>query len=68
MRKAVSLRGVSLDAIRTHYNSGKMRVYSGTRPTNADTALSGNTLHFTLPAFATIPGKDALGEIDGDFP
>jgi hypothetical protein len=30
--------------------------------------LSGNTLHFTLPAFATIPGKDALGEIDGDFP
>jgi hypothetical protein len=30
--------------------------------------LSGNTLHFTFPAFATIPGKDALGEIDGDFP
>jgi hypothetical protein len=30
--------------------------------------LSDNTLHFTLPAFATIPGKDALGEIDGDFP
>jgi hypothetical protein len=30
--------------------------------------LSANTLHFTLPAFATIPGKDALGEIDGDFP
>jgi hypothetical protein len=30
--------------------------------------LSGNTLHFVLPAFATIPGKDALGEIDGDFP
>jgi hypothetical protein len=30
--------------------------------------LSDNTLHFVLPAFATIPGKDALGEIDGDFP
>jgi hypothetical protein len=30
--------------------------------------LSDNTLHFTLPAFATVPGKDALGEIDGDFP
>jgi hypothetical protein len=30
--------------------------------------LGGNTLHFTLPAFATTPGKDALGEIDGDFP
>jgi hypothetical protein len=30
--------------------------------------LSGNTLHFTLPAFVTVPGKDALGEIDGDFP
>jgi hypothetical protein len=31
-------------------------------------ALSDNTLTFTLPAFATVPGKDALGEIDGDFP
>lgn len=30
--------------------------------------LSDNTLTFTLPAFATIPNKDALGEIDGDFP
>jgi hypothetical protein len=30
--------------------------------------LSGNTLHFVLPAFSTVPGKDALGEIDGDFP
>jgi hypothetical protein len=29
--------------------------------------LTGNTLHFVLPAFATIPGKEALGEIDGDF-
>ena len=27
--------------------------------------LEGNTLHFTLPAFGTIPGKDAFGEIDG---
>jgi len=27
--------------------------------------LHGNTLHFTLPAFATIPGKEAFGEIDG---
>jgi hypothetical protein len=27
--------------------------------------LKDNTLHFTLPAFSTIPGKDAFGEIDG---
>jgi hypothetical protein len=27
--------------------------------------LDGNTLHFTLPAFETIPGKEAFGEIDG---
>lgn len=27
--------------------------------------LRDNTLHFVLPAFATTPGKDASGEIDG---
>ena len=30
--------------------------------------LSGNTLHFTLAGVCDDSGKDALGEIDGDFP
>jgi hypothetical protein len=33
-----------LDAIRDNFNSGLLRVYDGTRPADADTALSGNTL------------------------
>jgi len=33
-----------LDSIRTTLNSGILRIYSGTRPTDGDTALSGNTV------------------------
>lgn len=43
-RTTVVARNAMLDAIRASFNSGFVRVYSGTRPTNADTALSGNTL------------------------
>jgi hypothetical protein len=35
-------------------------------PESIEGTLRDNTLHFTLPAFATIPGSDAFGEIDGD--
>ena len=34
-------------------SSGLLRIYSGTRPTNPDTALSGNTLLAELPLSAT---------------
>ena len=44
MRTTVAVRNAKLAAIQASFNSGKVRIYSGTRPTNADTALSGNTL------------------------
>lgn len=44
MRFTVARRNEMLDAIRDNFNTGKLRIYSGTRPANADTALSGNTL------------------------
>lgn len=45
MRTAVSVRNIMLDAgFETETDSGKLNIYSGTRPTDADTALSGNTL------------------------
>lgn len=52
--KTTSLRrNIMLDALRTEFNSGTLKVYSGTRPTDADTALSGNTLLATLTFSAT---------------
>ena len=42
------------DAVKVLLNSGKLRVYSGTQPTDANTALSGQTLlgEFTFAATA----------------
>jgi len=53
MRTAVARRNEMLDAIRDNANSGKLRIYSGTRPTDSDTALSGNTLLAELTMNAT---------------
>lgn len=53
MRTTVLQRNAMLDAIRASYNSGLIRVYSGTRPTDADTALSGNTVLAELTLNAT---------------
>lgn len=53
MRMAVARRSEMLSAIINECNSGKLRIYSGTRPTNADTALSGNTLLAELTLNAT---------------
>jgi hypothetical protein len=50
---ALARRNEALDAIRDNFNGALMRVYSGTRPTNADTALSGNTLLAELTLNAT---------------
>lgn len=44
MRTAVARRNEMLDSVRDNLNTGFCRIYSGTRPTDADTALSGNTL------------------------
>lgn len=42
-----------LNGIRADFNSGILNLYNGTRPTDADTALSGNTLLVTLTFNAT---------------
>lgn len=41
------------DALSALLNSGKLRIYSGTQPATADTALSGNTLLAELTLNAT---------------
>jgi hypothetical protein len=60
MRLAVARRNEALNAILDNLNTGKLRFYSGTRPTDADTALSGNTLlaelTFGATAFAAASG------------
>jgi hypothetical protein len=52
-----------VDGWATALNNGYMRVYSGTVPTNGDTALSGNTLlaelRFGATAFAAASGGSA---------
>ena len=53
MRTAVARRNEMLDAIRDNLNNGYIRVYSGTRPTDANTSLSGNTLLAELRFGAT---------------
>jgi hypothetical protein len=50
-----------LDTFTNNCNSGLMRIYSGTRPTNADTALSGNTLLAELTMNATSFGSASAG-------
>ncbi len=63
MRTAVARRNEMLDAIRDDFNSGQLRIYSGARPTDADTALSGNTLLATLTFNATAFGAASAGSI-----
>src|SRR3954468_10971123 len=50
---AALLKNAKLDAIETHISTApELRIYSGTAPATADTALSGNTLlaSGTLPS------------------
>lgn len=61
MRMAVARRNELLDALTNEANSGKLRIYSGTRPATADTALSGNTLLAELTMNATSAGSASAG-------
>ncbi len=61
MRTAVARRNEMLDSIDDNFNSGKLRIYSGTRPTDADTALSGNTLLAELTFNSTAFGSASGG-------
>lgn len=46
-------RNLALNAALDVLNTGSMKLYTGTQPTDADTALSGNTLLASLPLNAT---------------
>jgi len=57
-----TLRNARLDAITTAIgSSGKLKIYSGSQPTDADTALSGQTLLASLPLSATAAPAAASG-------
>lgn len=43
-KTSVASRNLSLNAAYDVLNNGFLRIYSGTKPTDADTALSGNTV------------------------
>ncbi len=62
-KTAVAQRNRAIDAVAVRANSGKLRIYSGTQPTDADTSLSGNTLLAELvmnaTAFAAASGGSA---------
>lgn len=62
LRYAVSLKNARLDAITTAVgSSGLLRIYSGTQPTNPDTALSGNTVLAELALSSTMAGGASSG-------
>jgi len=50
----------ALDAVKALMNSGTLVIYSGTQPTNPDTALSGNTALATFTFNSTAYGSDSL--------
>lgn len=54
-------RNLAADAVLAQANSGSLRIYSGTAPTDANTALSGNTLLAQLTMAATAFGAASSG-------
>jgi hypothetical protein len=48
LRYATARRNAMMDDVRAALAGGSIKVYSGTQPANANTALSGNTLLATL--------------------
>ena len=61
MRSAAASRNASINAMAVLLNSGTIKLYSGTRPATADTALSGNTLLSTLTCGSTAVGAASAG-------
>lgn len=56
-----SLVNIAANAEAAEFNNGFIRLYSGTKPATADTALSGNTLLATLRFGATAFGAAVNG-------
>ncbi len=63
LKIAVTAKNAGLDAKYTTAigSNGLMRLYSGTQPTNPDTALGGNTLLAELPCSATFAAAASGG-------
>jgi len=71
MKLSVARRNAQLDNLCAALNTGYLRIYSGTKPTNADTALNSNTLlaelRFGATAFAAAnAGSAAANAITQD--
>lgn len=60
---AAASRNTELNALGALANSGKLRIYSGTQPADADTTLSGNTLLAELTMNATAFASATAGVI-----
>lgn len=58
---ANAARDAAINAITATLNNGSVRIYSGTAPTDADTALSGNTLLAQATLGATAFGAASSG-------
>lgn len=62
-KTAVAMRNAALDAVLANANSGKLRIYDGTQPTDADTAVGAQVLLAELTmnaaAFAAASGGSA---------
>lgn len=63
-----AIRSTLIDTFKALYNSGFMKIYSGTRPATADTALSGNTLLATIQFGATAFGASTNGVCTNNAP
>jgi hypothetical protein len=61
MRSAAATRNAQANAACALLNNGTIKLYSGTRPATADTALSGNTLLATGTFGATAFGAASAG-------
>ena len=60
MKIAAASGASMLDTLKALANSGSLVLYSGTQPTNPDTALSGNTVLATFAFNSTAFGSDTL--------
>jgi hypothetical protein len=56
-------RDAAINAIAATLNSGRLRIYSGTAPADADAALSGNTLLAELTLNSTAFGAASAGVV-----
>lgn len=65
VRVVTAIRNARLDAIRDAIDAGSaggtIKIYSGTQPANANTALSGNTLLATLTFSTTSASNSSSG-------